>query len=108
MITDFNKVFPADDPESKGPESHIFKAEEILAMKEPVNQSGLAWNHLDFRGEAFLDLLKQDGARGIRAFPAFNGHHLTLAFLALDADGNELVSGDAIGIENGQRCPPFC
>lgn len=108
MITDFNKVFPLEDPESKGPESHIFKAEDVLAMKTTEDPNGPEWNHIDFRGEAFIDLLTQEGARGLRAFPVFNGHHASLGFVALDANGQPLSHPEAIAIENGERCPPFC
>lgn len=107
MIADFNRVFPVDHPEAEGPESHLLKTQEVLAMHDAVNLSGREWNHIDFRGEAFLDLLAQEGARGLRIFPVFNGHHASVGVVALDEHGLPL-GPDTLALENGQRCPPFC
>lgn len=100
----FNRVFPFGHPEANGAESHIIKATEALAMQIP----GSDWHHVQFHGDALAKLVALEGYAGIRIFPAHNGDHITLAIVAVDANGKPLVGDDIIAIENGERCPPLC
>lgn len=104
----FNRVFPVDHPEANGPDSHIIKASEGLAMKAVQDLNGPDWKSVAFRAEAIFDLLKQPGAVGIRLHAAHNGHHSTLVGFAVDANGKDIVTDTSIAIENGEQCPPFC
>lgn len=100
----FNRILPIGHPDANGPESHIIKASAALEMQVPGNE----WNHVQFLPEAFVKLLAQPGLAAVRIFPAFNGHHTTLAIVGVDDNGKPLVGDDIIAIENGERCPPFC
>lgn len=107
-MSDFMRFFPIGHPDAQEPTAHIIQASEGLAMAAVEDPNGPEWSWLRYRLEAFFDLVKQPGTRGIGVAPAHNGHHSTLVFFSLDESGKPLVSPGYIALENGERCPPFC
>jgi hypothetical protein len=103
-----SRFFPIDHPEAKGPDAHIIPASVGLAMRAVQHAGAPEWKSVAFRGEALMDLLTQEGAMGIRLYAGHDGDHATLVAFAVDAQGNDLVGPNAIAVENGERCPPFC
>lgn len=99
-----NKVFPIGHHESADASSHVFPASEALAMRI----TGPEWNSVKFALEAVQQLLAQGEVHGVGIYYAHNGDHTTVVLAALDTEGNPIQIPDAIALENGERCPPFC
>lgn len=62
-----------------------------------------------FNRSAFEQLLAQHGAAGIRIYHAkHKDGSPTMVMVAVDAKGVDLDGIDAVFIQNGHECPPFC
>ncbi|WP_306589662.1 hypothetical protein [Geothrix sp. 21YS21S-4] len=62
-----------------------------------------------FNRSAFEQLLAQPNAAGIRIYrAAHKDGSPTMVMVAVDQAGQDLVGGEAIFIQNGTDCPPFC
>ncbi len=62
-----------------------------------------------FNRSAFEQLLTQPGAAGIRIYRAQNEDGSpTMVMVAVSVEGQDIASRDAVFIQNGGNCPPFC
>lgn len=62
-----------------------------------------------FNRSAFEQLLAQPGAAGIRIYRAQHADGSpTMVMVAVDQAGEDLVSPQAVCMQNGSECPPFC
>ncbi|MDE3032343.1 MAG: hypothetical protein KGI56_01640 [Acidobacteriota bacterium] len=62
-----------------------------------------------FNRSAFEHLLAQPGAAGIRIYHARHADGSpTMVMVAVDQAGEDLASPQAVCMQNGSECPPFC
>lgn len=109
-MSEFNKVF---GPDGASWYSHVIQARDGLSMVQAAAQMEAPspaedYHSVAFAAEAIYELLRQEGAMGIKAMKAHNGHHHTEVWFAVDKFGQPLTGNGFIALENGERCPPFC
>lgn len=62
-----------------------------------------------FNRRAFEQLLGQAGCVGLRVYQARHGDGSpTLVVVGVDAEGEDLAQAEAVFVQNGTNCPPFC
>lgn len=62
-----------------------------------------------FNRTALDKLLAQEGCAGIRVYRALHEDGTpTLVMVGVDAAGEDLAGPQAVFIQNGTNCPPFC
>ena len=90
---------------------HRISREEAASLVQTFQSRAGAGEHRSstFNRAAFERLLGQPGAAGIRIYRA---HHEngspTLVMVAVDAAGQDLATTDALFMQKGTDCPPYC
>ncbi|WP_243302007.1 hypothetical protein [Geothrix oryzisoli] len=90
---------------------HRISRAEAASLVRTFHSRAEAGEHRSstFNRGAFERLLDQPGAAGIRVYRArHEDGSPTLVMVAVDATGQDLATLDAVFIQKGTDCPPYC
>ncbi|WP_257308497.1 hypothetical protein [Geothrix fuzhouensis] len=90
---------------------HRISREEAasLVRNHHVHAEAGAHRASAFNRSAFEQLLAQPGAAGIRIYHARHADGSpTMVMVAVDAQGTDVASAEAVYIQNTTDCPPIC
>jgi len=90
---------------------HRVAQKEAAALVKAFQSGAKADEHraTAFNRSAFEHLLAQPGAAGIRIYRAqHEDGSPTLVLVAVDQEGQDLGTEEAVFVQSGHDCPPWC
>jgi len=90
---------------------HTITKAEAAQLVGAFRSAATESEHLStaFNRTAFDKLLGQAGCAGIRIYRALHTDGTpTMVLVAVDATGQDLAGPEAVFMQNGTNCPPFC